>query len=98
MLSGRRLVQVEACLGLPAPCRQTEIVFLWLGVNQWGEGIRARPPPLGALGVFVRLGLHLGPESIGRPVPALRSGLSRASASTRPGSPVFSFFSFFFFF
>ena len=40
LLSCRRLVQVGACLGLPAPCRQTEIVFLWLGVNQWGEGIR----------------------------------------------------------
>ena len=33
----------------PAVCRQTQIVFLWLWVNQWGEGILwpglpGRPP------------------------------------------------------
>ena len=89
---GEEWFKWEHAWASPLGAARQRLSFYGSGLTSGVRGFGARPPPLGALGVFVRLGLHLGPESIGRPVPALRSGLSRASASTRPGSPVFSFF------
>ena len=64
--------------GPPAVCRQTEIVFLWLGGNQWGEGI---PGP----------GWPFGRRSVVRVLPSPQPGLSRlpeAAVLPQP-SPVF---------
>ena len=67
--------------GAPAVCRQTQIVFLWLGVNQWGEGI------LGP-------GWPVGRRSLGRVLPRRsQPGLSRPEAAVLPRprpSPVFA--------